>query len=106
MPIPPAKSDIKNISSAESSADEMYVADVDEKKPHLLRQLELNNTEQDLSLFKEKAELLKDYSNGIYFKNGSSFHSCSAKLSSFRVCHCPDVAALMEELGTDHVAKE
>ena len=44
VPIPPAKSDIGNEetyesseSSAESSVEELYVADVDEKKSHLLR---------------------------------------------------------------------
>ena len=46
VPISPAKSIIENeesyqssVSSAKSSADEMYVADVNEKKPHLLNQL-------------------------------------------------------------------
>ena len=46
VPIPPAKSGIENkgtcksnISFAASSTNKMYVAGVDEKKPHLLSQL-------------------------------------------------------------------
>ena len=46
VPTPPAKSGIENkgtckssVSFAASSTNEMYVADVDEKKPHLLSQL-------------------------------------------------------------------
>ena len=61
VPIPPAKSDIENektyessVSIAESSADEMYVADVDVKKPHVLSQLEFNDFVRDLALSKEK----------------------------------------------------
>ena len=63
VPIPPAKSDIENegakktnVSSAESSADKMYVADVDEKKLHLFSHLKLNGLVRDLSLTKEKKQ--------------------------------------------------
>ena len=43
--------------------------------------------------------------------NVLSFRNRSAKLSSFykfkdRVCDCPNVTALAEELRTDHVAKD
>ena len=65
VPILSAKSNIENkeiykscINSAESSTDEMCVAYVDEKKPHLLSQLELNDQVQHLSLSKAKAKLL------------------------------------------------
>ena len=64
MPIPSTTSNIENekptsVSSAERSADKMFVASVDEKKmPHLLNQLDLNDIVRDLSLVKEKAELL------------------------------------------------
>ena len=65
MAISPSKSDMENeetyesrVSSAESSTDKMYAANIDEKKAHLLGQLELNDLVRDLFLPKEKTELL------------------------------------------------
>ena len=61
VPIPSAKSDVENeetyescFSSTESSTDKMYVAYVDEKKPHLLSQLELNDLVRDYPCPKKK----------------------------------------------------
>ena len=103
MPIPPAKCDTKieetyksSVSSAESSADKMYLADVDEKMPHLLSQLKLNDLVRDLSLSKEKPEILSSRPQHCsLLQEGtkvSSFRNPRAKLSSF--CKFEDRAVL------------
>ena len=85
------------------------------KKTHLLNQLELNDLVRDLSLSKEKAELLSSrLQQWNLLQEGtkvSSFRDRSAKLSSFYkfedgVCYCSNVDALMEEVGSEHVASD
>ena len=65
VPIPSTNRDLEKeeiyITSeryAKSNPDKMYVPDVDEKMQQLRNQLELNDLARDLSLSKEKAELL------------------------------------------------
>ena len=62
VPNPPSNSEFEKYQSSESSAetseDDAYLPAADEKTPHLLNQLELNDLVRDLSLPKEKAELL------------------------------------------------
>ena len=87
--------------------------DVDEKKPHLLNQEKLNDlvrylipSKSRVTQFKTTAmNLLQEGTKVLIFRNRS------AKLSSFynfeaTICHYTNATALMEELGTDHVAKE
>ena len=119
VPFPPPISDIKNektyksiVSSAESNADEMFVANTYEKNSHLLSQLELNNLVQDLFLFKEKVELLsstvQDYNNGIYFKGILKFHHSIVTLQSYlHFTRLKIEYAINLTFGrVDHVAKE
>ena len=118
VPNPPSNSEFEKYQSSESSAetseDDAYLPAADEKTPHLLNQLELNDLVRDLSLPKEKVELLSSrLQQWNLLEKGTkvtNYRDRSAKLSSFYkfmdgVCYCPNATALMEELGAKHDAE-
>ena len=120
VPVPPATAAIES-SEDESNdaetdgADEIYEPETETKKPHLLNQEELNDLVRDLSLSKEKAEvlssrlqqwnLLQEGTKISYFrdrhKNLSAFYQLENDF-----CFCTDVNGLMQHLGYEHTPDE
>ena len=97
------------------SVDTLYEPEVDEKQPHLLSQEDLNDLVRDLSLSKEKAELLgsrlKQWNLLREDTKISFYRERHAILASFYqmeedICFCSDVNGLMGELGYEHVSDE
>lgn len=112
-PVPscPADHNIIVSSCEEDDDDNTFELDAQEQKPHLLNQGDLNDLVRDLSLSKEKAELL-----GSRLRQWNLLES-NTKTSLFRTRHsymsqffemkdkltfCNDINGLFKELGCDH----
>lgn len=92
-----------------------YEPDVDENEPHLLSQEDLNDLVRDLSLSKEKAELLGSrLKKWNLLRQGtkiSVFRDSHSILASFYqmeedICFGNDVNGLMAELACEYVSDE
>jgi len=120
VPIPPSMSEADDDESSDeecvtADVDELYDPEPDEEKPHLLTQEDLNDLITDLSLSKEKAELLGSrLKQWNLLRKGtkiSVFRDRHTNLASFYqmeegVCFCADIDGLMCELGYEHVSEE
>jgi hypothetical protein len=118
VPIPPSTPEIDEHSDEECAAaavDVPYEPDADENEPHLLSQEDLNDLVRDLSLSKEKAELLgsrlKQWNllrHGTKISVFSDRHSILASFYQMKgyICFCNDVNGLTGELGCEYVSDE
>jgi hypothetical protein len=122
VPIPPSSVAMNNKESdTEDNANEagvmeyMYDPDSDIKKPHLISQVELDDLVRDLSLSKEKSELLgsrvKEWNLLQSGATVSHFRNRHCKLAAYYAvedgaCFCHDVTGLMKELDNKYLAEE
>lgn len=118
VPVPPEKLSLTSSESSssppsDSDTSENFEADVNE--PHLIEQSELNDLVRDLSLPKDKAELLASRLQQWHLlaKNVkvTVYRKRSVELSGFyemkeNFCYCSDIEGLMMELGVRHASDE
>ena len=119
IPVPPANmslmvsSDSASSTSSDSDSYENYEAD--DGNPHLIEQSELNDLIRDLSLSKDKAELLASRLQQWHLLAANTrvtvYRKRSVKLSGFydtreTFCYCSDIEGLMKELGVKHISDE
>jgi hypothetical protein len=117
VPVPPAYCASESDSSSDVgdeddvAADACYEPESEQGKPHLLSQSDLDDLVRDLSLPKEKSELLASrLQEWNLLQKGtttSHFRDRHAKLASYyklenEVCFCSDVSGLMLELDCDY----
>jgi hypothetical protein len=117
VPVPPHAGADETDSSDENpeddvTADESYDEDFEEGRPHLLSKDDLDDLVRDLSLSKEKSELLasrlREWNLLQKGTTTSHFRDRHKQLVTYYklendICFCTDVNALMLKLGCEYV---
>ena len=122
VPVPPSDIDIQTDDDEDSdddrvddAGDELYAVESEDKLPHLITQEELNDLVRDLSLSKEKAEILGSrlqewnlLQEGTKISHFRDRHSALAAFYRMEndICFCTDIDGLMSELGYKHEVDE
>ena len=122
VPVPPSDIDIQTDDDEDNdddrvddAGDELYAVESEDKLPHLITQEELNDLVRDLSLSKEKAEILGSrlqewnlLQEGTKISHFRDRHSALAAFYHMEndICFCTDIDGLMSELGYKHEVDE